>query len=66
MMLWIVELILQKANLACFSPFLLLLSNVSGSPVSGGSEEELEATLRKWNLLNNSQGELLKTEVPMF
>ncbi|XP_068050809.1 liprin-beta-2 isoform X12 [Anomalospiza imberbis] len=33
-----------------------------GSPVSGGSEEELEATLRKWNLLNNSQGELLKTE----
>lgn len=33
-----------------------------GSPVSGGSEEELEAALRKWNLLNNSQGELLKTE----
>ncbi|NXQ55173.1 LIPB2 protein, partial [Anthoscopus minutus] len=34
-----------------------------GSSVSGGSEEELEATLRKWNLLNNSQGELLRTEV---
>ncbi|NWV82910.1 LIPB2 protein, partial [Dasyornis broadbenti] len=33
-----------------------------GSSVSGGNEEELEATLRKWNLLNNSQGELLKTE----
>ncbi|NWT59142.1 LIPB2 protein, partial [Erythrocercus mccallii] len=33
-----------------------------GSSVSGGSEEELEATLRKWNLLNHSQGELLKTE----
>ncbi|NXO75503.1 LIPB2 protein, partial [Sitta europaea] len=33
-----------------------------GSSVSGGSEDELEATLRKWNLLNNSQGELLKTE----
>ncbi|NXE88242.1 LIPB2 protein, partial [Menura novaehollandiae] len=33
-----------------------------GSSVSGGSEEELETTLRKWNLLNNSQGELLKTE----
>ncbi|XP_064282184.1 liprin-beta-2 isoform X12 [Passer domesticus] len=33
-----------------------------GSPVSGGSEEEVEATLRKWNLLNNCQGELLKTE----
>uniref|UniRef100_A0A8C3NSU3 PPFIA binding protein 2 n=1 Tax=Cyanoderma ruficeps TaxID=181631 RepID=A0A8C3NSU3_9PASS len=33
-----------------------------GSSVSGGSEEELEATLRKWNLFNNSQGELLKTE----
>ncbi|NXD21525.1 LIPB2 protein, partial [Spelaeornis formosus] len=35
---------------------------MSCSSVSGGSEEELEATLRKWNLLNNSQGELLKTE----
>ncbi|NXC99050.1 LIPB2 protein, partial [Certhia familiaris] len=35
---------------------------MSCSSVSGGSEEELEATLRKWNLFNNSQGELLKTE----
>ncbi|NWW68486.1 LIPB2 protein, partial [Ifrita kowaldi] len=35
---------------------------MSCSSVAGGSEEELEATLRKWNLLNNSQGELLKTE----
>ncbi|NXB01924.1 LIPB2 protein, partial [Cnemophilus loriae] len=35
----------------------------SCSAVSGGSEEELEAMLRKWNHLNNSQGELLKTEV---
>ncbi|NWV63195.1 LIPB2 protein, partial [Malurus elegans] len=34
-----------------------------GSSVSGGGEEELEASLRKWNLLNNSPGELLKTEV---
>ncbi|KAM9012385.1 liprin-beta-2 isoform 2-T2 [Ara ararauna] len=34
----------------------------SGSSVSGGSEEELETTLRKWNLLTNAQGELLKTE----
>ncbi|XP_056350067.1 liprin-beta-2 isoform X2 [Oenanthe melanoleuca] len=34
-----------------------------GSSVSGGSDEELEATLRKWNIFNNSQGELLKTEV---
>ncbi|KFW10769.1 Liprin-beta-2, partial [Eurypyga helias] len=33
-----------------------------GSSISGGSEEELETTLRKWNLLNNPQGELLKTE----
>ncbi|XP_071415123.1 liprin-beta-2 isoform X3 [Pithys albifrons albifrons] len=33
-----------------------------GSSVSGGSEEELETAVRKWNLLNNSQGELLKTE----
>ncbi|XP_062432083.1 liprin-beta-2 isoform X9 [Rhea pennata] len=30
--------------------------------VSGGSEEELETTLRKWNLLTNPQGELFKTE----
>ncbi|NXV70206.1 LIPB2 protein, partial [Molothrus ater] len=36
-----------------------------GSPVSSGNEEEVEATLRKWNLLNNSHGELLKTEVQM-
>ncbi|KFV54757.1 Liprin-beta-2, partial [Tyto alba] len=34
----------------------------SWSSVSGGSEEELETTLRKWNLLNNLQGELFKTE----
>ncbi|XP_061318866.1 liprin-beta-2 [Pezoporus flaviventris] len=34
----------------------------SGSSVSGGSEEELETTLRKWNVLTNPQGELLKTE----
>ncbi|KFV44954.1 Liprin-beta-2, partial [Gavia stellata] len=33
-----------------------------GSSISGGSEEELETTLRKWNLLNNPQGELFKTE----
>ncbi|XP_009995290.1 PREDICTED: liprin-beta-2 [Chaetura pelagica] len=35
-----------------------------GSSVSGGSEEELETTLRKWNLLNNPPGELFKTEAP--
>ncbi|KAM6394300.1 liprin-beta-2 isoform 2-T2 [Pluvialis apricaria] len=33
-----------------------------GSSISGGSEEELETTLRKWNLLSNPQGELFKTE----
>ncbi|KAK4822583.1 hypothetical protein QYF61_017169 [Mycteria americana] len=33
-----------------------------GSSISGGSEEELETTLRKWNLLNNPQGELFETE----
>lgn len=60
-MLWITELI--KLCLF-FSPSALLM--FSGSSVPGGSEEELEATLRKWNLLNNSQGELLKTEVQMF
>ncbi|KAF1435788.1 Liprin-beta-2, partial [Spheniscus demersus] len=36
---------------------------MSCSSVSGGSEEELETTLRKWNLLNNPQGELFKTQV---
>ncbi|NXU59289.1 LIPB2 protein, partial [Turnix velox] len=36
---------------------------MSGSSISGGSEEELETTLRKWNLLNNTQGEMFKTEV---
>ncbi|NXJ73293.1 LIPB2 protein, partial [Trogon melanurus] len=36
---------------------------VSCSSVSGGSEEELETTLRKWNLLSSPQGELLKTEL---
>lgn len=36
---------------------------LAGSSVSGGSEEELETTLRKWTLLTNPQGELLKTEV---
>nr|XP_009678436.1 PREDICTED: liprin-beta-2 isoform X3 [Struthio camelus australis] len=30
--------------------------------VSGGSEDEPETTLRKWNLLTNPQGELFKTE----
>ncbi|NXW06504.1 LIPB2 protein, partial [Fregetta grallaria] len=35
---------------------------MSCSSISGGSEEELETTLRKWNLLNNPQGELFKTE----
>ncbi|XP_063188545.1 liprin-beta-2 isoform X2 [Chroicocephalus ridibundus] len=34
----------------------------SGSSISGGSEEELETTLRKWNLLSNPQGEIFKTE----
>ncbi|NXN40562.1 LIPB2 protein, partial [Rhinoptilus africanus] len=33
-----------------------------GSSISGGSEEELETTLRKWNLLSNPQGEIFKTE----
>ncbi|XP_071618174.1 liprin-beta-2 isoform X11 [Heliangelus exortis] len=33
----------------------------SGSSISG-SEDELETTLRKWNLLTNPQGELFKTE----
>ncbi|NXX41271.1 LIPB2 protein, partial [Tricholaema leucomelas] len=35
---------------------------VSCSSISGGSEEELETTVRKWNFLNNPQGEVFKTE----
>ncbi|NXS56038.1 LIPB2 protein, partial [Brachypteracias leptosomus] len=35
---------------------------MSCPPVSGGSEEELETTFRKWNLMTNPQGELFKTE----
>ncbi|NXV46341.1 LIPB2 protein, partial [Uria aalge] len=35
---------------------------MSCSSISGGSEEELETTLRKWNLLSNPQGEIFKTE----
>ncbi|XP_053924309.1 liprin-beta-2 isoform X11 [Cuculus canorus] len=34
----------------------------TGSSISGGSEEELDPALRKWNLLNNPQGEFVKTE----
>ncbi|XP_074985539.1 liprin-beta-2 isoform X10 [Caretta caretta] len=32
--------------------------------LSGSSEEELEASLKKWNLMNKHQAELLKPEVP--
>ncbi|XP_067388254.1 liprin-beta-2 isoform X2 [Emydura macquarii macquarii] len=32
--------------------------------LSGSSEEELETSLRKWNLMNKPQAELLKPEVP--
>ncbi|NXH66235.1 LIPB2 protein, partial [Hydrobates tethys] len=39
-----------------------IIITAHGSSISGGSEEELETTLRKWNLLNNPQGELFKTE----
>ncbi|NWS68373.1 LIPB2 protein, partial [Crotophaga sulcirostris] len=35
---------------------------MSCSSISGGSEEELDPNLRKWNLLNNPQGELFKME----
>ncbi|NWX22481.1 LIPB2 protein, partial [Aegotheles bennettii] len=39
-----------------------IMITAHGSSISGGSEEELETTLRKWNLFNNPQGELFKTE----
>ncbi|NXX87604.1 LIPB2 protein, partial [Centropus bengalensis] len=35
---------------------------MSCSSISGGSEEELDPTLRKWNLLNNPPGEFFKIE----
>lgn len=40
-----------------------MLAGSSDRIVSDGSEEELEATLRKLNVLNNPQGELFKAEV---
>ncbi|KFO96816.1 Liprin-beta-2, partial [Calypte anna] len=39
-----------------------IMITAHGSSISG-SEDELETTLRKWNLLTNPQGELFKTEV---
>ncbi|NXX19252.1 LIPB2 protein, partial [Podargus strigoides] len=36
---------------------------MSCSSISGGSEDELETTLRKWHILNNPQGELFKAQV---
>ncbi|KAM9373058.1 liprin-beta-2 [Phaethornis superciliosus] len=38
-----------------------IMITAHGSSISG-SEDELETTLRKWNLLTNPQGELFKTE----
>lgn len=40
-----------------------MLAGSSDRIVAGGSEEELEATLRKLNVLNNPQGEVFKAEV---
>lgn len=60
------EMALKVFSLPVSLPFYFYSLMLSGSSVSGGSEEELEATVRKWNLSNNSQGELLKTEVQMF
>lgn len=40
-----------------------MLAGSSDRILSGGNEEELEATLRKWNILNNPQGDLFKSEV---
>lgn len=41
----------------------LILSGSSDRVLSGGNEEELETSLRKWNPVTKPQGELLKTEV---
>ncbi|XP_025065061.1 liprin-beta-2 isoform X2 [Alligator sinensis] len=43
---------------------MIAVHGSSDRVLSGGSEEELETSLRKWNPVTKPQGELLKTEVP--
>ncbi|XP_059578685.1 liprin-beta-2 isoform X6 [Alligator mississippiensis] len=43
---------------------MIAVHGSSDRVLSGGNEEELETSLRKWNPVTKPQGELLKTEVP--
>ncbi|XP_025960215.1 liprin-beta-2 isoform X1 [Dromaius novaehollandiae] len=56
------ELTLLLSQYRRVKEIMLAAHGSSDRIVSGGSEEELETTLRKWSLLTNPQGELFKTE----
>ncbi|XP_021256620.1 liprin-beta-2 isoform X8 [Numida meleagris] len=57
------ELTLLLSQYRRVKEIMIAAQGSSDRIVSGGSEEELEATLRKLNVLNNPQGELFKAEV---
>ncbi|NXJ07479.1 LIPB2 protein, partial [Odontophorus gujanensis] len=56
------ELTLLLSQYRRVKEIMIAAQGSSDRIVSGGSEEELEATLRKLNVLNNLQGELFKAE----
>uniref|UniRef100_A0A669R8K6 PPFIA binding protein 2 n=1 Tax=Phasianus colchicus TaxID=9054 RepID=A0A669R8K6_PHACC len=57
------ELTLLLSQYRRVKEIMIAAQGSSDRTVSGGSEEELEATLRKLTVLNNPQGELFKAEV---
>ncbi|XP_042737830.1 liprin-beta-2 isoform X6 [Lagopus leucura] len=57
------ELTLLLSQYRRVKEIMIAAQGSSDRIVSGGSEEELEATLRKLNVLNNPQGEVFKAEV---
>ncbi|XP_042669283.1 liprin-beta-2 isoform X3 [Centrocercus urophasianus] len=56
------ELTLLLSQYRRVKEIMIAAQGSSDRIVSGGSEEELEATLRKLNVLNNPQGEVFKAE----
>ncbi|XP_040529432.1 liprin-beta-2 isoform X29 [Gallus gallus] len=56
------ELTLLLSQYRRVKEIMIAAQGSSDRIVSGGSEEELEATLRKLNVLSNPQGELFKAE----
>ncbi|XP_031469994.1 liprin-beta-2 [Phasianus colchicus] len=56
------ELTLLLSQYRRVKEIMIAAQGSSDRTVSGGSEEELEATLRKLTVLNNPQGELFKAE----